>query len=184
MVAFLFALLQISSIISTSSSTPLPTCQMGSIPNPLNYLLPKALMLECGLPSSRLYLLSKFNAILTIDQDNLSPINAQSKTTILVNVCQPPPTLTNLWFDDISIRDITPWNIETCNQAELNLYARLVTKNRFQAASIRSLHLADRCAFAIDFTAIAPGIFYHINMYVHTHVTLTHCKFQGNTAWR
>lgn len=139
-------------------ATPLPLCSTDVFSDMSSFLLPKKKMIGCGLPLSRLYLLSKFNAVLTIDtpthQDKLF---AQTMNTLTISICRPPDTLKNVWYDDISITMPTPWDLEACQKAEINLYARLVTPESFQPAFISPLMLPDRCAFKVEFNPYTPG---------------------------
>jgi hypothetical protein len=140
-------------------ATPLPICRRDVFDDPSSYLLPESNLLRCGLPISRPYLLSQFNAALTIDSPQTNgPFYAQTKNSLTISICQPPAMLTNNWWrDDKSVIKPTPWDVETCNQAEINLYARLVSKDSFQPAFIRSLNLPDRCAFSVEFTPTIAG---------------------------
>lgn len=145
-------------------ATPLPFCQHDAFMDPAAYLLPKVKMMGCGLPLSRLYLLSQFNAALTIDTSRFGPFYAQTKNTLTISVCQPSRnTLKNIWLDDISVVKSTPWNVETCNQAEINLYARIRSEASFESALIRTLNLPSRCAFSVEFTPSFPGN-YHLEV--------------------
>lgn len=141
-------------------ATPLPLCHRDAFMDPAAYILPKNKIMGCGLPLSRLYLLSQFNAVLTIDTSRLDTFYAQTKNKVVVSICQPPDTLKNVWRDDISVLKPSPWNVETCNQAEINLHSRLISDKSFETTLIRNLNLPDRCAFSVEFTPSVPGNYY------------------------
>jgi hypothetical protein len=158
--------LRIFVILPLLLAIPLPICHHDVFIHPAAYLLPKTKMMGCGLPLSRLYLLSQFNAVLAIDtSEGYGPFYAQTKNAVTISVCQPPDNgiLTNIWRDDISVIKPTPWDVKTCNHAEINLYARLVSQDSFQPAFIRPLHLPGRCAFQVEFTPTVSGQ-YHLDV--------------------
>ena len=152
-------LLRIVVMLPLLLATPLPFCPHETVADPASYLLTKVKMLGCGLPLSRIYLLSQFSAVLTIDTSaRLGPFYAQTKNMLTITVCQArPDMLVNMWYDDISVLKRTPWNVEACNQAEINLHGRLVSDTGFEPAFIRNLNLPDRCAFSLEFTPSVSG---------------------------
>jgi hypothetical protein len=155
----LAVLITISLLLPIIPATPLPICDPDSIDSSANYLLPKDQLLSCGLPLSRSYLLSQFNAILTVDKiPKETKFHAQSTSSITVSVCRPPESFKELfWHDDVSVISPTPWDIETCKRAELNIYTRLVSEKSFQSAYVRPLNLPDRCGFRVEFTPYYSG---------------------------
>lgn len=160
-VVFLFPQWPLALILST----PLPICRPDAFTDIPAYFLPKSKMMGCGLPLSRQYLFSQFNAALVIEtaQANKPLYNAKTLNSVVLSVCQPAHTHLNLWKDKISVIRPTPWDVQACNRAEINLHARLVSLESFQPAFIRPLKLVDRCAFSIEFTPTVPGK-YHLEV--------------------
>ena len=139
-------------------ATPLPLCPDDVFSE--SYLLPKKQLLACGLPLSRSYLLSRFNAAVIINTSvEFGTFFSKRNNKLTISVCRPPTSLRNVWLDDISVAKRTPWDVETCKEAELNLYTRLISHDSIEPAFIRPLDTPDRCDFLVEFIPKSPGVY-------------------------
>jgi hypothetical protein len=144
-------------IIGQVTSKPLPTCKE----LPPNYLPPTQILLGCGLPSSRSYLHSKFNAALVADESKTNQVVELGKEVFVdIEACEISRTdESRLWRDNITVLTSTPWTLESCQETEVNFWGRIRSESSLHRVIFRAMHTKTSCKWQAVFTPSVPGDF-------------------------
>lgn len=154
----------VSNVETTHAARPLPLCSPDLQLH--DYLLPPAESASCGLPLSRSYLFSKYNAILVAAAVR-SNITEGDQVKVRIVACRPvSPAGADMpfgfWSDTQSVSSSEHWTLATCQATEVNFWGRITSKETFESVKVgrvSSSEVDTSCEWEASFSPAYPGLY-------------------------